>query len=218
MRKWLVSLTFALPLLAQSEADFRNIFDAYNRALRGELYNPIMAILTEEQIYLYGRVPPEQRRAFFGMTYRIPSSYEVEYLKVSKDGLKARMLVLCSYETHDKAEMTLQFAKQHDFWRMDRPTYGGDPDKRAKPADLSTGAHGDYSGPTTKIRGTVLRLNKQDNGTVYLVRNGEEDDAVFVPKAKVSEDFVPGAVISFHASPHKSEKLKYWAESATLDE
>jgi hypothetical protein len=217
MRTWLVSLAIVLPLFAQSEAEFRTIFDAYNRALRAQLYNATMAILTEEQIHLYAQVPPEQRPAFFGMTYRIPESYQVEYLKVSPDGLKATMLILCSYATQGKAEMTLQFARQNDFWRMGRPIYGGDPAKRPRPADLAMGSRTDYAGPAAKLRGTVLRLNKQDAGTVYVIRNDEEEDAIFVPTAQVSDAFVPGTVISFRAVQHKSEKLKYWAESATSE-
>ena len=75
------------------------------------------------------------------------------------------------------------------------------------------GSRADYAGSAaTELSGTVLRLEKQDAGTVYVVRRVDEEDAVFLPKAKVSVDFVPGAVISFHTAQHKSAKLKYWAE------
>ena len=222
MRTWHVSLAIALPLLAQSEADFRTIYDGYNRALRGELYNAVMAILTEEHIKLYAQVPPAQRPMFFGMTSRIPMSYEVEYLKVSKDGAKATMLIVGTFAAssgQQKAEMTLQFAMEKGFWRMERPVYGSDPDKRAKAKDLAMGSRANYAASAgAQLGGTVLRLEKQDAGTVYVIRRVDEEDAVFVPAAQVSHDFVPGAVMSFHAARHKSEKLKYWAESATLVE
>jgi hypothetical protein len=217
MRTWLVTLAIVLPLVAQTEDDFRKIFNAYNWTLRAQQYNATMAILTEEQIALYARVPPEQRPAFFGMTYRIPESYKVEYLRLSKDGRKATMLILCTFATPGKAEMTLQFVKQKDLWRMDRPIYGGDPDKRSRPADLEMGSRADYAASAdTELQGPVLRLTKQNGGTVYVIRRDEEEIAVFVPMAKVSDDFVPGARISFRAAQHKSEKLKFWAESASL--
>jgi hypothetical protein len=219
MRIWLVSLAIALPLFAQTEEDFRKIFNAYNWAVRGRQYNATLAILSEEQASLYSKVPAAQRPAFFGMTYRVPDNYTVEYLKLSKDGLKATMLVLCTFSTPGKAEMILHFVRQKDFWRMERPIYGGDPEQRARPADLAMGSRADYAGSAdAPIRGTVLRLTKQQAGTVYIIRKDEEEDAVFVPKAQVSADFVPGAVMSFQAAPHKSKKQKYWAESASLAE
>jgi hypothetical protein len=222
MRKWLVSLAIALPLLAQTEADFRNIYDAFNRALRAKLYDAVTAILTEEQIKLYAATPLAQRPMFYGMTTRVPISYEVEYVKVSRDGLRATMLIVGTFAAssgQEKSEMTLQFVKQKDIWRMERPTYGSDPDRRAKPRNLIMGSRADYAETAgAELGGTVLRLVKQDAGTVYVVRRVDEEEAVFVPKALVSRDFVPGSVVSFHAAQHKSQKLKYWAESASLDE
>jgi len=52
---------------------------------------------------------------------------------------------------------------------------------------------------------------------VYVVRVVDEEDAVFVPAALVSANFVTGKVISFQAAQNANEPLKYWAESAKLE-
>jgi hypothetical protein len=67
------------------------------------------------------------------------------------------------------------------------------------------------------VGGIILRTEKQDAGSVYVVRVVDEEDAVFVPAALVSADFVTGKVISFHAAQNANEPLKYWAESAKLE-
>jgi hypothetical protein len=60
-------------------------------------------------------------------------------------------------------------------------------------------------------------MEKQEAGTVYVIRVVDEEDAVFVPAALVTSNFVTGAVISFRAAKSETDPLKYWAESAQLE-
>ena len=130
-----------MPLLAQTEADFRTIYDAYNRALAAESTTHSWHVLTEEQVIHVRDMPPAQRPMFFGTTSRIPVSYEVEYVRTYPDH-KATMLIVGTFAAssgREKAEMTLRFALEKGFWRMERPIYGSNPAERAKPADLVDG-------------------------------------------------------------------------------
>jgi hypothetical protein len=65
--------------------------------------------------------------------------------------------------------------------------------------------------------GVILRAEKQEAGTVYVIRVVDEEDAVYVQADMVSPDFVTGKVVSFHAAQNANDPLKYWAESAKLE-
>lgn len=102
---------------------------------------------------------------------------------------------------------------------MGELSFGSEAEDSARPKNLQMGQRGDYSGAAnTDIGGEIQRTEKQAAGTVYVIRVLDEEDAVFVPSAHVSPDFVVGAIVSFHAAKHGKDPLKFWAESAELTE
>ncbi|MGA2653079.1 MAG: hypothetical protein ABSF28_21365 [Terracidiphilus sp.] len=181
-----------------------------------------------------GVIPPSQHTPFFlNAMMMVPSSYEVGSVSESKDGKSASLVMVAVLppmppEFRDqkdsdgprKRELTVAFTREAGLWKIAiaSQSVGDDPDKRLRPEDLIMGLRSDYSsGAKTDMGGVILRAEKQDAGTVYVIRVVDEEDAVFVPSELVSADFVTGKVISFHAAQNANDPLKYWAESAKLE-
>jgi hypothetical protein len=140
-----------------------------------------------------------------------------------------------------KVRDAVVFAEEAGVWKMGQQTLDGEPEDNARPKDLNMGQRGNYSDEAnTDLRWEIQRVEKQAAGTVYVVRvvdkstpSGvqwspglqsfvytlrvlDEEDAVFVPAAHVSSDFVSSAILSCRAAKHKKDPLKYWAESVEL--
>ena len=69
-----------------------------------------------------------------------------------------------------------------------------------------------------QMGGQILSMEKQAAGTVFLVRVLDEEIAAFVPSALVTAQLVPGRIVSLRGAEHKADKLKFWAEKASLEE
>jgi hypothetical protein len=236
----LTALALAFSAWAQSvPADgpttdsLRKTFDACDNAIKSKNFPGLLAQMTAatRKQFVTG-IPPSQRTPFFlNAMLMVPDSYEVESVRESSDGTSASLVVVAMLppmpsEMRDqkdpggprKREMTVAFAKEAGLWKIASRDVGDDPDKRPRPKDLKMGQRGDYSaGANTDMGGMILRTEKQDAGTVYVIRIVDEEDAVFVPAQLVSADFVIGKVASFHAAQNANDPLKYWAESAKLE-
>jgi hypothetical protein len=221
----------------QSEETFRKIYDAYIAGLKAKDFQAIVKLRTaDQQKELTEGVPPARVAAYQAGLFEqslqlMPASYQVRFVKLSKDGNHASMVLVgmipvpaeVQKEEHlppeQQVRVTIEFAKEAGAWKMGDFRFGSEPEDNARPKNLNMGQRGDYSGAVnTEIGGEIQRIEKQAAGTVYVIRVVDEEDAVFVPAAHVSPSFVPGAVVSFHASKHGKDPLKYWAQSAELVE
>jgi|SRR5271166_2211877 len=211
---------------------FRKTFDALTAALKAKNFQTVTSLMTAAtRKAITQDVPPSKHAAFFANALStMPTSYDVESVSVSKDGKSATMMLVGMVPVppdeqqsqklppEQKKEITVQFARETGVWKIGPIMFGGDPDQRPRPKDLNMGQRGDYSEQAnTDMGGPIVRIEKQDTGTVYVIRIFDEEDAVFVPAAQVSPDFVAGAIISFHAAKNENDPLKYWAESAKLE-
>lgn len=212
----------------------RKTFDACNDAVKAKNFQAVLAQMTgPTRKQIAAMIPPSQHTPFFlNAMLSVPTSYDVESVAQGKDGKSASMTLVAILpplppEFQEKGqvpgqprkrEITVQFALEAGLWKIASVETGSDPDQRARPKDLNMGARNDYSAEAnTDMGGRIVRLEKQDNGTVYVIRILDEEDAVYVPTAVVSPDFVTGAIVSFHAANNEKDPLKYWAESAKLE-
>ena len=223
----------SVPAEAPIADNLRKTFDACNDAIKSRNFQGVVAQMTATtRKQFVAMIPPSQRTPFFlNATLLVPDSYDVESVSESKDGKSASLVLVAVLppmppEMRDqtdpggarKRELTVAFAKEAGLWKIASREVGDDPDKRPRHKDLKMGPRSDYrAGANTDVGGIILRTEKQDAGSVYVVRVVDEEDAVFVPAALVSADFVTGKVISFHAAQNANEPLKYWAESAKLE-
>lgn len=224
---------FSLSASAQADDPFRKTFDACVAAIEAHDFPEVLSFMTAaSRKQIATQIPPSQHAAFFAnANATMPRSYEVESVTVGKDGKKASMLLVgmvpVSSEEQkaqglppqQKTELTVEFEKESGLWKIGPILFGGNPDKRPKPADMNMGRRGDYNDEAnTQIGGIILRFEKQADGTVYVIRVVDEEDAVFVPADKVLPTFIPGAILSTQAAQNQKDNLKYWAESAKLVE
>jgi hypothetical protein len=214
----------------------RKTFDACNDAIKAKNFQGVlsqMSSATRKQIA--AMIPPAQHTPFFlNAMLRVPISYEVESVAPGKDGKSASLMLLAmlppippDMQESEKSEaagqprkreLTVVFAREAGLWKISAVNTGIDPDQRPRPKDLKMGQRADYNAESnTDMGGVIQRIEKQDAGTVYVIRILDEEDAVFVPADHVSPDFVTGVVISFHAAQNQNDPLKYWAESAKLE-
>lgn len=221
------------PVQGPTGDSLRKTFDACNDAIRSKNFQGVMAQMTAAtRKQLVAMIPPSQHTPFFlNAMLMVPDSYEVESASESKDGKSASLVMVAVLppmppefrEKNDsdgprKRELTVVFTREAGLWKIASQSVGDDPDKRPRPKDLIMGQRSDYSaGANTDMGGVILRTEKQDAGTVYVIRVVDEEDAVFVPAEFVSAEFVTGKVISFHAAQNANDPLKYWAESAKLE-
>jgi ketosteroid isomerase-like protein len=231
----MIGAILTMTAFGQSDDTFCKIYDAYIAGVKAKDFQAIVKLRTaDQQKELTEGVPPGRDEAYHKALFEqlaqvTPLSYELRFVTLSKDGNHARMVVVgmvpvppeaqkeAGLPPEQKMRVTVAFAKEAGAWKMGELSFGSEAEDSAKPKDLKMGTRGDYSeAANTDMGGEIQRLEKQASGTVYVIRVGEEEDAVFVPAAHVSADFVAGAIVSFHAAKHGKDPLKYWAESAQL--
>ena len=217
-------------LTAQTAQDFTKIYDSYLAAVKAGKYSQVEPLVSAE---IRNEVTsPEAQGQYMDMVRQmVPIKYETEFATVAKDGKSADVSIIGTFAVPEqdqkkqhqpstqRVEMILKFVQEGGQWKMGPPTLLGDPGERARPKDLNMGTRADYAeGNNTEVGGAILRLEKQATGTVYIVRLPDQEIAVFVPAAKVSDDFVPGSILVIHGAENKTDKLKVWAEDASLYE
>jgi hypothetical protein len=225
----LLLLTLGCSLLpAQTAQDFTKIYDSYLAAVKAGSYSQASPLLSKE---VRDQLPtPAAQAEYMEMVkLMVPIHYETESVNVAKDGQSADVSVIITIAVPEqfqkeqklpptqRAEEVLKFVREAGQWRMGPPLWRADPDKRARPKDLNMGSRADYAeGNNTEVGGAILKLDKQAAGTVFVLRLSDQEIAVFVPAAKVSPEFVPGAILVAHGAENKNDKLKVWAEDAAL--
>jgi hypothetical protein len=225
-----LALLFGTLLMGQTIQDFTRIYDAYLAAVKKGAYREVSAFFTKE-LKEEVKAPDDQDWYMTMAKLMLPVSYEPTFLTMTDGGQKADVQVIATINVPEdvqkeqnlpptqRQELTLKFEKQDGQWKWAGSTMLGDPDQRARPKDLNMGSRSDYrEGSHTQIGGQILRLEKQAAGTVYLIRMFDEEEAAFVPAAKVSSEFVAGRVLVLSGAEHKSDKLKFWADEASLQE
>ncbi|MGD0346956.1 MAG: hypothetical protein ABSA85_09375 [Terracidiphilus sp.] len=240
MRTFLALLLGAMVTITafgQTEDTFRKIYDAYIAGVKAKDFQAMVKLRTADQRKeLTEGVPAGRLAAYHAALFEqslqvMPVSYEVRFVRLSKDGNHARMVIVgmvpvpveaqkeANLPPAQKVRVTVAFAKEAGVWKMGELSFGSEAEDSARPKDLNMGQRGDYSEQAnTDIGGEIQRIEKQAAGTVYVIRVVDEEDAVFVPAAHASPDFVVGAIVSFRAAKHANDTLKYWAESAELVE
>jgi hypothetical protein len=224
----LLTLGCSSLLVAQTAQDFTKIYDSYLAAVKTGDYGKTSAFLSAE-VRDQLKTPDDQATYMEMMKQLAPTHYETVSLTMSENGQKADVDLIVTMAVPEavqkernlpptqRAEMILEFVKEAGQWKMGPPLMMGDPDKRARPKDLNMGTRADYAeGSNTEVGGPILKMEKQAAGTVYVLRMTDEEIAVFVPAAKVSDKFVPGSILVVHGGDHKTEKLKFWADDAGL--
>ena len=216
--------------MAQSAQDFTTIYDSFLAAVKSGKYSQVEPFLSSGVRH---DLPTANERAEYMEMVRqmAPIKYETEFASVAKDGKSAEVNLIETLSVPEevqkqqklpptqRAEVILKFLKEGGQWKLDAPLFLGDPDKRERPRDLNMGTRADYAeGNNTEVGGAILRLEKQAAGTVYVLRLPDQEIGVFVPAAKVSDDFTPGSILTIHGAQNKSDKLKVWAEDAALYE
>ena len=111
----------------------------------------------------------------------------------------------------------MRFLKEGGQWKMGAPLILGDPDQRARPADLDMGSKSDYEYRLDlELSGAILSLERQEAGTVFLLRVVDEEVAAMVPATMVSSELVPGRILVLRGGVHTTDKLKFWAGEVSL--
>ena len=214
--------------MGQTMQDFTRIYDSYVAAIKKGKYRDVAAFFTQG-LKKELSDPDDQQRFMTMAKFMVPAHYETLFLTLIDGGQKAELEVIITTNVPEdiqkernlppteRLELTLNFVKEGGQWKWDTPTILGNPDKRARPKDLKMGSRSDYKeGSNMQMGGQILRLEKQAAGTVYVIRVLDEEIAVFIPAAKVSSEFVPGGVLQLHGAEHSSDKLKFWADEASL--
>ncbi len=214
--------------MGETVQDFTRIYDIYVAAVKGGDFGRVSALLSQEMRKEI-KTADDQQEFMMMAKYMAPQSYETLFLTMVDGGKKAELQVVITVKIPEqvqkeqklaaiqRAEVILKFVKEDAGWKMDAPTILGNPDERARPKDLKMGSRGDYKDSANmQLGGQIFRVEKQAAGTVLVIRVLDEEIAAFVPEAKVSPAFVPGAVVALRGAEHKSDKLKFWAEEASL--
>ena len=223
-----LTLLFGSMLMGQTIQDFTRIYDAYLAGVKSGEFRKVSTLFSQE---LRNEIKTkEDQQEFMRMAnYMVAESYEPLFFTMIEGGRKAELQVVITIKVPEdvqkerklpptqRMELILCFVKEDDQWKWGWPTILGDPDNRSRPKDLKMGSRNDYKpGSNTQMGGQVLHMDKQADGTVYTIRVLNEEIATFVPSAKVSSEFVPGCILILRGAEHQSDKLKFWADEASL--
>jgi len=213
---------------AQTGQELTSIYDSYLKAVKAGSYSQTSSFLSAE-VRNDLKTPSSQTEYMETMKVMAPVQYQTEFVNLARDGQSAEVTVVETIAVPEqfqkeqnlpptqKAEVILKFVKEAGQWKMASPLMLGDPDKRERPKDLNMGSRADYAeGANTDVGGAILKAQKQDAGTVYVLRMLDQEIAVFVPAAKVSSEFVTGSILEVRGAENKTDKLKLWAEDAAL--
>lgn len=219
---------------AQTDDQVRKVYDEFSAAMRAKSLPRLLAVLTPARAKEVKKemADPEQRAAAFEMGADMqPSSYEIVGRTVCKGGRKVIVYLVGTFDLppevakergvseHPRNEMSLDLYRVGKTWKMDTPTYSGDPDKVKKPKDLERGDVSKYRDDAeTNLGGRVLRVEPSDKAVAVVIRVLDEENVVFLPPAAEAEaagfhlaDYTPGQIVEFTARPHKKDKLKFLA-------
>jgi hypothetical protein len=224
-----LTLLFGSLLMGQTMQDFTRIYDGYVAAVKQGTFRKVSAFFSQQ--LKKDLADPEDQERFMTMAkFMLPASYETVFFTMTNGGQKAEVQIVATINVPEDVqkehnlpptqhlELILNFVKEGGQWKWDGPTILGDPDRRARPKDLNMGSRSDYKDSNAQMGGQILRMEKQAAGTVYVIRVLDEEIAAFVPAAKVSAGFVPGCVLTLSGAEHKTDKLKFWADEASLHE
>jgi len=216
--------------MAETIQDFTKIYDSYLAAVRKGDYREVSAFLSAEMLEKT-KTPEDQAEFLLMSKYFAPKSYESRSMALSDEGRKAEVELVMTIELPEevwkehnlppvqRAEVLLRFVKEGKRWKVGPPLMLGNPDERARPADLNMGSQSDYEyRPNLELSGAILRAEKQEAGTVFLLRVVDEEVAALVPEALVSSEFVPGRVLVLRGGVHMTEDFKFWASEVSLQQ
>lgn len=219
---------------AQTDAQFRKIYDEFSAAIRAGSATRLVAVLTPERAKQTRKdlADPAERSALFAMAASMqPTTYEIVGRTPCKGGRKVIFYLVGTFvvppdsaRAHGvpeqaRNEISVDLHRVGKAWKMDTPSYGGDPDKVKRPKDLKRGDLSKFKDDAeTNLGGRVLRVETTDEAVAVVLRVLDEENVVFLPPAAEAEaagfhlaDYTPGQIVEFSARPHKKDKLKYLA-------
>lgn len=222
------------PARAQTDEQFRKVYDEFSAAMKAGSLPRLLAVLTPARAKVVKKecADPAEKAAGFAMGASMqPTSYEIVGRTPCKGGKKVIIYLIGTFEVppdvakardipeKSRNEISVDFHRVGKVWKMDTPSYGGDPDKVKRPKDLKRGDLSKYKDDAeTSLGGRVLRVETTDETVAVILRVLDEENVVFLPPAAEAlaagfhlADYTPGQIVEFSARPHKKDKLKYLA-------
>jgi hypothetical protein len=227
-----IGLCLTLALIASARAadsaELTRTFDAYNVASKAGNVDRILSFYPAEYRKEVRKdiAKKENRKAFVLYSRaQVPEAYEVQHIAWSKNRQKATLYLLSRFSAMPeinrpgiRMEEAVVFVKEKGTWKIDSTTLLVDPDAVKRPQDLTFSRDDVNREIEANIRGRIVRTEFMKDHTLVILRVMDEEHAVFLPpqetliEAKVLlDDFKPWTIHEFWGNPHKSDKLKFFA-------
>ena len=233
----------AKPLDPALQQQLLSIYDAYNKAvLAGKVSDAIKLRTAAMQAKAKQEMPTAAARQRFAEMAKtmVPDSLQVVHATINTAGDKANIITVAT-KTIPKnvkfapggpapgsmlhSEVTLDFAKENEEWRLDDQTSGFDPATIKACKDDRYEAQSAYdTDRTVSMGGPIVRVDFQSDHTLVVVRVTDEEDCVFLPDNKeelqrhglAADKLVPYAIVEIEGSPHKIDKQKVLANKLNV--
>ena len=254
MRRWFIVLSallltvppvsLAKPLDPALQQQLLARYDGHNQAIAAGKLQDALAIRTAQTRASAKKEmsTAKGRQEFLAMAkLMIPDKLEVLHTSINAAGDKARLVTVASKTfppgrqipggpppgTTIRNELTLNFARQGNVWKLDDLLYGMDPaqvvackDDRNEPTEAYD------PDKDVSIGGPITRVDFQPDYTLVVIRVVDEENCAFLPNREEIAShgldpakLVPYAIVEMNASPHRTNKQKVLIENlAILDE
>jgi len=217
------------------KTELSRTFDAYNAAAKtGDVEKMLVQRTTESQKEIRKQIKKKEDREFFVMLGRaqVPESYEAQHVAAAKDGKSATLYVTAQFAAiaelerpRQRMEISISFKKEKGKWKFESLLPLGDPDKIARPKDLTYNYDDADTDKEGSIGGRIVKTEFKDDHTLVMLRIMDEENAVFLPRKEILEksgmplnELDPWNFYEFSGHPHKTDKLKFFATGGKLAE
>lgn len=188
----------AAPAHAQTDEQFRKVYDELGTMKAGSLPR-LLAVLTPARAKVVKKecADPAEKAAGFAMGASMqPTSYKIVGRTPCKGGKKVIIYLIGTFEVppdvakardipeKSRNEISVDFLRVGKAWKMDTPSYGGDPDKVKQQKDLKRGDLSKYKDDAeTSLGDAYCAWRPQDETVAVILRVLDEENVVFLPPA-----------------------------------
>jgi hypothetical protein len=248
MREWfaIASLLFALtsapvfakPLDPTSQQELLDLYARYSKLMAAGKLADAARLRTAKpraELLALGKKPKREQAEMLEMAKLMtPDDVTPEHAILATDGKTATIHVIASKTwpaglkfpdapkpgTVTHGEVTLQFAREGQAWKLDDQSFGPDPAAISachdEPAESESAYNRDKN---SNIGGMIRRVDFKPDHTLVVIRIVDEEDCLILPprdRIAHSENLVPWALIEADGIPHRGDKQRYWADKWTV--
>jgi hypothetical protein len=224
------------------QQDLLGLYDRYGKLIQAGKIADAAQMRTAKpraELLALGKNPKREQAKMMEMARLMtPDEVTPEHANRAADGKTVTIVTLASKTwpaglkfpdapkpgTVTHGEVTLQFEKEGQAWKLADQMFGPDPGAISACHDEPTETDAAYNtNSNSDVGGQIRRVEFKPDHTLVVIRIVDEENCLILPPRDwlVQHDghpdkLVPWALIEVDGVPHRSDKQRYWADKWTV--